>query len=112
MEIGKRIRAARKEAGLTQDELAARVGVSRSAIAQWETRPKVLPSHANMDALTEVLRVNYEWLAKGNGPMHRGASEPTGEYNAMPADLRRVMEIVSGWPTERRRALLQVLGEE
>ena len=36
-DIGTRIRAARRERGLTQDDLADQVGVSRSAVAQWET---------------------------------------------------------------------------
>ena len=35
--IGKRIRDARKAAGLTQEELAERIGTSSVAVAQWET---------------------------------------------------------------------------
>jgi len=34
---GARIREARRARGLTQADLAAAVGVSRSAVAQWET---------------------------------------------------------------------------
>src|SRR5690242_15509882 len=36
-DIGARIRIAREEQGWTQDQLASAVGVSRSAVAQWET---------------------------------------------------------------------------
>ncbi len=35
--IGARIRVARKARGMTQGDLAEAVGVSRSAVAQWET---------------------------------------------------------------------------
>ena len=35
--IGERIKRSRAERGWTQDQLAAAVGVSRSAVAQWET---------------------------------------------------------------------------
>lgn len=35
--VGARIRAARQAHGWTQDDLANAVGVSRSAVAQWET---------------------------------------------------------------------------
>lgn len=35
--VGTRIREARRARGLTQADLAAAVGVSRSAVAQWET---------------------------------------------------------------------------
>lgn len=36
MEIGNRIREARRRLGLTQRALAERVGVDKSAVAQWE----------------------------------------------------------------------------
>ena len=35
--LGARIRALRRARGLTQDRLASSTGVSRSAVAQWET---------------------------------------------------------------------------
>ncbi len=35
--VGARIRALRLAANLTQDEFGAKLNVSRSAIAQWET---------------------------------------------------------------------------
>jgi transcriptional regulator with XRE-family HTH domain len=35
--FGARIRAARRARGWTQDDLAKAVGVTRSAVAQWET---------------------------------------------------------------------------
>lgn len=37
MEVGKRIRDERKGAGMSQDDLAARVYVSRQTISNWET---------------------------------------------------------------------------
>lgn len=36
MTVGNRIRAARKKAGLTQAELAAKLGISYQGVAQWE----------------------------------------------------------------------------
>lgn len=37
MTVGERIRAARKEAGLTQKELGEKLGVSAAMIGQYET---------------------------------------------------------------------------
>lgn len=37
MTFGEKIRNARKEAGFSQEELAEKMSVSRSAIAKWET---------------------------------------------------------------------------
>ncbi len=35
--LGRRIRSERERLGMTQAQLAAEIGVSRSAVAQWET---------------------------------------------------------------------------
>jgi transcriptional regulator with XRE-family HTH domain len=37
MEIGDRIKRERAAAGLTQEQLADRIGVNKSAVAQWES---------------------------------------------------------------------------
>ena len=37
MEIGKNIKRLRKMHGLTQEELAKQLDVSRAAVTQWET---------------------------------------------------------------------------
>lgn len=37
MEVGQRIRERRTQAGMSQDELAERVYVSRQTISNWET---------------------------------------------------------------------------
>ena len=64
IEIGRRIRAARRERGLTQDGLAAAVGVSRSAVAQWETgRAGQLTAH--LAVLAAALEVGVEFLMHG-----------------------------------------------
>jgi transcriptional regulator with XRE-family HTH domain len=62
--IGGRIRAARKDRQLTQDALAAAVGVSRSAVAQWET-DRAGQITGNLSRIASVLGVNVEWLVHG-----------------------------------------------
>lgn len=66
MDIAQRIRSARRNAGLTQLELATAVGVDPGTLSRWErgaTRPR----------LTAVLRlavacdVELAWLAAGLG---------------------------------------------
>jgi transcriptional regulator with XRE-family HTH domain len=41
MELAQRIRTARKEAGLTQKVLAAKVGCSEKSVNLWETTERV-----------------------------------------------------------------------
>ena len=59
-----RIRTARQELGWTQDQLAAAVGVSRSAVAQWETG-RAGQVTANLTRVATALGVGIEHLAHG-----------------------------------------------
>ena len=62
--IGERIRQARKSAGLSQADLAARIGVSQPAIATWESGVHD-PRRVVMAKLADVLSISPEWLTAG-----------------------------------------------
>ncbi|MBP0583494.1 transcriptional regulator [Labrys sp. LIt4] len=63
-ELGKRIRALRQAAGLTQQQLADAVEVSRAAVAFWETgREGSINKH--LTALCEALGVGEDTLLNG-----------------------------------------------
>jgi transcriptional regulator with XRE-family HTH domain len=64
-DIGARIRTARLDRGLTQDQLAGSVGVSRSAVAQWETG-RTGQITGNLSRIAEALEVGVEFLMHGN----------------------------------------------
>lgn len=59
MTLGQQIAAARKEKGMTQEMLAEQLGVTRQAVARWETG-KALPSTANLFMLREVLNITLD----------------------------------------------------
>ena len=61
MTFGEKLKTARLEAGYTQEELAARLTVSRAAIAKWES-DRGMPDITNLKALAEVLRVSTDYL--------------------------------------------------
>lgn len=61
MTLGEKLKAARKNAGLTQEELAARLCVSRAAVAKWET-DKGLPDIMNLKAISKLLDVSIDYL--------------------------------------------------
>jgi transcriptional regulator with XRE-family HTH domain len=63
-DIGTRIRATRRDRGLTQDELADLVKVSRSAVAQWETG-RTGQVTGNLSRIADALQVNVEYLVYG-----------------------------------------------
>ncbi len=66
MTIGERLRALRKEAGLTQKELGERLGVSASMIGQYETNLRK-PKFETLEKIAAVLNVSIsEFLDLSN----------------------------------------------
>lgn len=64
LELGRRIRLLREMAGLSQQQLADKVGISRSAVAFWETgRSGHVGKH--LGGLAQVLGVEPEVLLTG-----------------------------------------------
>ncbi len=63
--VGTRIRAARLARGMTQAALANAVGVTRSAVAQWET-DRAGQVRANLTRIASVLGVSVQFLLEGN----------------------------------------------
>jgi len=61
MTLGEKIRIARRKCGLSQEQLAERMSVSRSAIAKWET-DKGLPDVGNLKVLARLLNVSVDHL--------------------------------------------------
>ena len=68
MELGVLIAKARKDKGLTQSQLAERLGVSAEAVSKWETGG-YRPGGGNLDRLEEILRLS--WYDE-NGEMKSG----------------------------------------
>lgn len=72
--FGDRLRTAREAAGLTQSQLAQRVGVTQGQISKLELGER--------DESTKTAEIAHEcgvsayWLATGRGPMRRQASGP------------------------------------
>lgn len=57
-----RVREARKESGMTQEELATAVGVTQAAVTQWETG-KSTPTLPVLIRLSETLGCTIDFLA-------------------------------------------------
>ena len=54
MTLGQQIKDAREKKNLSQEELAAAVGVSRQAVSKWENATAVPPA-VNRETLSQVL---------------------------------------------------------
>lgn len=63
-----RLRLIRKELGLTQEALAQKLGIGKSALSMIETGRASL-SERNKNIIVQELNVNPEWLETGQGQM-------------------------------------------
>ena len=67
MTYGKTIRQSREQKGMTQEELAERLGVSRQAVSKWENGT-VDPSTSNLLALAKLYGLSPEALLQNVDP--------------------------------------------
>ena len=66
MTFGGKLKEARKKTGLTQEELAELIGVSRAAVAKWET-DNGLPDIENLKTVAGLLGVSIDYLLDDGG---------------------------------------------
>lgn len=69
MTFGEKLRNARKESGLSQEKLAEKLMVSRSAVAKWES-DKGMPDIDNIKAIAKLLNVSIDYLLNEEGELN------------------------------------------
>ncbi len=79
MKLNEKIYDCRKKAGLSQDALAERLGVSRQAVSKWELG-SAQPDLDNIVALANVFGVTTDWLLTADEP------EPAPADDKQPPD--------------------------
>lgn len=78
--FGDRVAGAREQAGMTQSQLARRLGVKKATVIGWEN--DVSEPRANkLSMLAGILNVSIVWLLTGEG---EGANVPGNEDSAAP----------------------------
>ena len=84
--FGDRVAAAREQSGLTQKELARRLGVRTSTIRNWEDDLSE-PRANRLSIMAGILNVSMMWLINGQG---EGMDSPpdTGEVTS---DMRAIL---------------------
>jgi transcriptional regulator with XRE-family HTH domain len=85
-EVAARIVQARRQLGMSQNDLAKRLGMSRSAVALWEAN-RSIPSGRRVAEVAEVLGLPVEALIPSPRPR---ASAPRGE-----SDLLRDLSVLA-----------------
>jgi transcriptional regulator with XRE-family HTH domain len=97
VQVGARIRKARDAQGLSQEQLAERLGVTKGLVSQYETGLTSVPSK-RFSQLAEVLGVSSDWLLTGGEPDEQTKAQTK-------AELEGLMILRAMAPDEQRRAL-------
>lgn len=93
--LSTRLRQARKDAGLTQQELADRAGLAQATISKMESGQ--ISQTTEILTLARVLGVNPDWLARGIGPKEKSSpSEVALGSEDFPAIRRVEMKVTAG----------------
>lgn len=86
MKLKDKIFICRKRAGLSQEALADRMGVSRQAVSKWETG-EAEPELAKLRILAETFGVSADWLLSEDDAQDADAGR-SGTYNAGPSNAQ------------------------
>ena len=63
MEFAKKLMTLRKQAGLSQEQLADRLGVTRQSVSKWESGT-AFPELVKLVTLSEMFGVSVDYLVK------------------------------------------------
>lgn len=69
MNVSERIQHLRKSKGISQEELADQVGVSRQAVSKWESGQST-PDIEKIMMMSDLFEVTTDYILKGKEPIH------------------------------------------
>lgn len=96
-EVGNRIKLLRKKKGLKQDELAAAIGVSPSAVSNYEQGTRV-PKDDTLKSLVEILGTTTDYILMGTEPMAPVGSRPLFTQDELMRFKNNMREIIIAEP--------------
>ena len=80
IEIANRLVSLRKANHLSQEELAAKIGISRQAVSKWE-RAEACPDTDNLILLANLYKISLDELLKTDEPVEAENEEENKEEN-------------------------------
>lgn len=100
--IGQRIKEKRKEAGLNQKELAAKVGLSEASVSKYEHGKVEDATHNMLNKFADVLGVSIAWLL--------GLEEkPKESASLLSTEEKRLVDGFRSLNSEGKKYILQTM---
>ncbi|WJV61037.1 helix-turn-helix domain-containing protein [Pectobacteriaceae bacterium C52] len=106
---GERIRARRKELGLTQRALAKIVRVAHVTISQWETGDSE-PGGKNLFSLSKSLQCSPTWILYGDEDQAPG--EPSDQPRQLEQRENELLDLFAELPESEKELHLAALREK
>lgn len=96
MSVNARIRRARLDLGLTEQQLAGKVGVSRAAIQNWEREGGSAPKRSNQAVVAGVLGMSIaEMMNPGDAqPQQAGEAAEVQGLSSAALDIARLFDLL------------------
>lgn len=91
MEIGKKLKDARTNSGLTQENVAERAGVSRQTVSNWENG-RSYPDIVSVIKLSDIYSISLDELLKGDNEMIEHLKEST---NVVSSNKKLIAAIIA-----------------
>lgn len=101
---GKRIKELRESFGLSQDELASRIGTSQRQISFYENGKNEPTAHV-LDALANALNTTSDYLLGRSD----NVSRPINDESDLSTEEIKMIEMIRTVNPERRRQMLKVV---
>lgn len=101
MNVGELIRKTRMEKGLTQEELADKVGVKKSAVAKWENGRVSEIKRSNLKNLADALGLNPNQLLGEH--VNKSASD------GLTDSQRKLIDFARTVPEDKAAMVLKVI---
>lgn len=115
MSFGKKVRELREIKGLTQEELANKIGVSLKTISRYESGESKPRYRKVYDKLAEVLDTSHDYLVTDEENFILNAREKYGSKGAKDAEemINGVIGLMAGGelPEEDKKAILDAIQE-
>ncbi|MEC1428820.1 helix-turn-helix transcriptional regulator [Bacillus sonorensis] len=105
--LGKRITALRKEAGLTQEQLAKRLNITRSALSQYELGSRN-PDYDLLLKIADFFEVTVDYLL-GKPKSVSVVKEEKAPYNVDDPDLQIAFREASDFSEEAKQQAIDFI---
>lgn len=105
MTLGEKLKTTRKSVGLTQEQLAEKLMVSRQAVTKWES-DKGIPDIENIKRISELLQVSIDYLLNNGSDSEKSVIRESISLPDKKKELAKKKIVLEKYPDAQIWALI------